>query len=168
MLWLNPPEDMGYLLHSLNRQYLRFYMTITVVISCLLALEEILRQQYLHFTDVIVEFVTDLFVYFIVSLLLGLFTQQIIHWLNQKYPWENHLSKRLSIEVGILVSLVGLFSAGQSYIVYKLAPTEGLSVKYEVIAVLMYFIGLSMLFAYHEYVIFKEQKKYVANVADKL
>ncbi|MEM9328807.1 MAG: histidine kinase [Bacteroidota bacterium] len=161
---------MSNLKQALNSNHILFYLATSLVISVLLVAQEFLISASGGFLEIALEFVLEIPLYFLISWLLGVIVERVILWLNLRYPWEDQARKRVIIEVSVIFGLVSLFASVQSLFVIGMGFSEYFpeGLRYDVLTMLLYFIGVSMLFAYHEYTIFDEQKKQAAGLAKEL
>lgn len=148
----------------------KFYVGVSLLISILLLAKELIEVDSIDYLSLSLEFFSDIFIYSLVSILLGFLVQKTITWFNFYYPWESRFQNRLMLEIFFLVGLVAVFSTLQSSLVqmFEIDGTSNTGTSYGVITMLMYFIGLSMVIAFHEYHAIKEQKRQVSEIAEGL
>ncbi len=156
--------------HLLKKHYCIYYLLIALVLASLLGIEELLDGTYENLNDVLLEFLTDIPSFFLLSILISVIAYQVIQWLENRYIWEYDAIKRITAEGIILAILTAVFSTTASIIVSAVsnneARTEGS--KFEVLAMLMFLIGNAMIFIYHEYILFDIKKKKISLTAKEL
>lgn len=159
-----------------DKRYVLFYLLTATIIAVLLAIEELLDADYERLSDVFIEFITDIPLFFILCFLISSISRPIIRWLNSKFPWETKSFKRLSYEVLIVVVLMGFFTTVASIATdvtwfNYMDDTDDLlddDSKFEVLTMLMFFIGISFVFAFQEYLKLNEDKNQISSVAKDL
>ena len=155
-----------------DRRYGLFYAFTAVALAILLLMEEMIDGDYAAISDVVIEFVTDIPVFFLVALFIGLIASGIIRWLDEHFSWEERSFRRLIYEISIVILLV----SGFTLLVIVADNTIGIldpgddddDSKFAVITMLMFFIGVSMVFAFHEYISLNEDKDEIQNIAQDL
>ena len=154
-----------------DKRYIIFYAFTAVTIAVLLAVEELVDGDYESNDDVLLEFITDIPVFFLLTVIIGIAVSKVIKWLNKHYSWEGRSFDRLIYEVTAALLLVAFFSTigivGDMIFVVEEAENEDES-KYQVLTILMFFIGVFMVFAFHEYISLNEDKKEITDVAKDL
>jgi len=153
-----------------DKRYVIYYLFTAVTIATLLLIEEFLDGDYVNVEDVIIEFVTDIPFFFLLSLMIGYIASLIIKWLDRHFSWEERSFKRLIYEVSSVLLLVAVFTLifhfSESFI---MSDDDGDDdSKYQVITMLMFFIGVFMVFSFHEYISLNEDKQEISFVAKDL
>ena len=154
-----------------DRRYVIFYAFTAITIAVLLAIEELIDGDYERTEEVVLEFITDIPVFFLLCLVIGYLAGQIIKWLDKHYSWEERSFKRLIYEVISVLLLVTFFTAisvvsDMMFIVEEVGNDD--EAKYQVLTLLMFFIGVFMVFSFHEYISLNEDKKVITDVAKDL
>ena len=154
-----------------DRRYVIYYIFTSVTIASLLAIEELIAGDYTYTSEVVLEFATDVPFFFLLSLAIGYLASLVIKWLDKYYSWEDHSFQRLIYEVSSVLLMVAFFTMifmlGQSVIMFGEEDFDDDS-KYQVITMLMFFIGVFMVFSFHEYISLNEDKKEITVVAKDL
>lgn len=147
---------MKYILNNIlvERDYLLYNLFTAFVIAVFLAVEEIFDDNE-EMVEVFLELLTDIPVFFIICMFITLLAHQVIRKLDGVMPWGQAMYKRYIIEIVIIFFLVILLTCISSYIVYILGFSDEDSgdedFGFEILASIMYFISLFMLFSFQEF-----------------
>ncbi len=154
-----------------DKRYVIYYAFTAFTIATLLLVEEFLDGDYERIEDVVIEYVTDIPFFFLLSFVIGNLASLIIKWLDRNYSWEEQSFRRLIFEVSSVLILVTLFTLifhlGESFIMIGEDDHDDES-KYQVITMLMFFIGVFMVFSFHEYISLNEDKQEISDLAKDL
>ncbi|MFY0598933.1 MAG: histidine kinase [Cyclobacteriaceae bacterium] len=154
-----------------DKRYGLFYAFTAVIIALLLTAEEFIDGDFESYSEVLVEFLAGVPVFFITTLIIGFFSVAIIRLLDKKYPWEERSFERLIYEISIALFLVTILTVMTSLSESLFPPEEDLEddeSKFQVLTMLMFFIDVSLVFAFHEYISLNEDKNEIAHAAKEL
>ncbi|WP_109831222.1 sensor histidine kinase [Reichenbachiella versicolor] len=149
-----------------DKRYAFFYLFTAVVIATLLAIEELTSGDYTYLEEVFQEFLTDVPVFFLVTIFISLVGYGIIKLLNQLCSWEKDSLRRFFYEIMIVILLVAIFTVITNLI--DRGEEDNDEAKFLLLTILLYFIDISMIFAFHEYMALNADKQAISTVAKDL
>ncbi|MEM1134391.1 MAG: histidine kinase [Bacteroidota bacterium] len=144
-----------------DKRYWYFFFFTGFSIALLLFIEDTIEYKFKVSEAMLLEFVIDIFLFSIFAFLLSLVIQQIIAMLNDKLPWDTMLSKRLFIEIAlILIMVVSLtFVTSLAYDFYSEFQDEvDDDLSFEFLVMTMLFMSIFMLFSFHEFIFLSGDK----------
>ncbi len=153
-----------------DRRYIIFYAFASMVIAILSALEELIEDDYDSYHTVLLEFIINIPLFFIATTLIGYLSNLIIGWLNKRYPWEEKNLKRLVYEVIIVLLIVCILTVITSLVGMMFSDDDGSDrdTRFVVLTMLLFYITVTMVFAFHEYISLNEDKHEIQHLAEDL
>ena len=145
-------------------RYLSYYAFTATVIATILLVEDIM-EEHEDIYEILFDFFTDIPVFALVTLLIGLLATAIIDFLNKKFPWEEAGRKRFVLEIIIMLVVIVIFKVITAYLAKNYFPNRESELDddmdYHVLALIMYFIAVFMVFSFHEFMILSSDKRYL-------
>ncbi len=137
-------------------RFIFYHVFIAVVIAGLLLVEDAFELNGKSLVEVLGEFLLDVPVFLVVTLVLSTLAHWVIGQLNRHLPWETAQFRRFILEIVTIIFLVAFFTFSSNALVTmtgwmeeELGQEDNLD--FEVLATIMYFITMFMVFAYHEF-----------------
>ncbi len=139
-----------------NRRFMLYHLLIAVIIGGLLALEDYLEVVENHTAgSLLLEFVSEVPVFFLLTLIISAITWWVIALFNQKAPWLDDPTRRFALDISSILLLV----ATATSLTYLFLVVTGISLNESGgdfresagLTAIMFFITLFMTFAYHEF-----------------
>lgn len=138
-----------------DKRYLFYHLFTAFTVSLFLAVENLLDTEYVPLDSILLDFAIDIPVFTVVATVLSFLVSAIVNLLNKHYPWRAMLFKRFIIEVGLILLLVGILTTLSTLTIEALDVNEkdrqDGDFVFEILAIIMFFITLFMLFAFHEF-----------------
>ena len=138
-----------------DKRYLFYHLFTAFTVSLFLAVENLLDTEYVPLDSILLDFVIDIPVFTVVATVLSFLVSALVNLLNKHYPWRAMLFKRFIIEVGLILLLVGILTTLSTLAIEALDVNEkdrqDGDFVFEILAIIMFFITLFMLFAFHEF-----------------
>ena len=154
----------------LDKRYLAYYVFTAFIIATILLVEDVLEGEDDYY-GLLLDFIIDIPVFSILVVFISIFSYSIIKFLNKKYPWEKAQWRRFILEIGIVVLLVLALTIAGSYLVrgFDVMPRDvDDDFGFEILALIMFFIGSFMVFSFHEYMMLSSDKQYLEYKAGML
>ena len=153
-----------------DRRYLIFYAFAAIIIAILSALEEVIENDYESYQSVLFELIVNVPVFFLVTLFIGYLSNLIIDWLNDRYSWEQKNLRRLVYEVVIVLVIVTILTIITSVASMMFSDDDGSDrdTRFVVLTMLLFYIVVTMVFAFHEYISLNEDKDEYQHIAKDL
>ena len=153
-----------------DKRYLAYYLFTSFIISTILVVEDVLEGDR-DYHKLLLDFITDIPIFSLLILFISIFSYYIIKFLNKTHPWEKAGWKRFILEIGVVVILVLVLTTAGSYLVrnFDFMPkdVDG-DFGFEILALIMFFIGTFMVFSFHEFMMLSSDKQYLAYKAGML
>ena len=154
----------------LDRRYWAYYLFTAVIVAGILLIED-LSEGGIDHTELLLDFVMDIPIFTLLTVIISAMAYSIIVGLNLKWPWEKALWRRFVLEIAIIVLIVIVFTVGGSWLVnnFDLRPSDlDDDFGFEVLAMIMFFISTFMQFSFHEFMMLSTDKKYLQYKAGRL
>ncbi|MEL7002620.1 MAG: histidine kinase [Bacteroidota bacterium] len=146
-----------------DKRYWAYYVFTATIIAVILLIEDLLEGNT-EYAALLFEFVTDIPSFTLITFLISIGSYQIINQLNKRFPWEEALFKRFVLEISIIIILVIVLTVISSFVVreFGLGPEDtDDDFGYEILALIMYFISIFMVFSFHEFMVLSNDKEYL-------
>ncbi len=144
-----------------DARYIIFYFFTASIISGILALEDLFDTEDRNALDFIILYVQELPLNIFLVVLCSFISSMVIDFFNKILPWERALFKRFMIEIGTLLLLVGIFTVITVFLYRSIAgnqdPDDDL--EFELVTIIMFFIGFTLLFSLHEFMKLSEDNQ---------
>ena len=147
----------------LDRRYWAYYLFTAIVVASMLLLEDLLEGEN-DYGPMLVEYVTDIPIFSMITAVISMLGYHIITILNEHLPWEKALWKRFIFEITLVVLIVVLFTVVGSLFVrhFEIMPEDvDDDLGFEILALIMFFISTFMIFGFHEFMILSTDKQYL-------
>ena len=151
-----------------DKRYALYYLFTATIVAVLLAIEDLTETGGPTLGSIVLEFFTDIPLYFLLCMGLGGLSVMIIRQLNRRLPWEAQPFRRFIVEILIVLGLVGTFTLVGAAIVRRLELFPDKvddDLTFELLSVIMFFISLFMIFAFHEFMNLNKDKKQLSQKA---
>jgi sensor histidine kinase YesM len=139
-----------------DKNYWIYHFFIACIIAVLLAMEDLIEGQGFNALDLLENVLVFLVVVFCISwMVLG-----VVQWLNHVMPWEVSLFSRFLVETVIILAGVVFFTLISSGVLnFVREPDADSDFGFEILALIMFFITIFMLFALHEFMTLSAEKE---------
>lgn len=154
----------------LDKRYLAYYVFTAFIIATILLVEDVLEGEHDYY-QLLLDFIADIPVFSLLIFFISIFSYYIIRFLNKSHPWEKARWKRFILEIGIVVLLVLALTIAGSYLVrnFDIMPRDvDDDFGFEILALIMFFIGTFMVFSFHEFMMLSSDKQYLEYKAGML
>ncbi len=145
-----------------DRRYWGYYVFTALIVATMLLVEDILEKET-DYTAMIIDYLTDIPLFTLVIFVISLVSYPIVVYLNHRFPWEQALIKRFFLEVTIIITMVIFLIFSTSWVVREVFlfsdPDDDFG--YEILALIMFFIAIFMIFSFHEFMILSNRKEYL-------
>lgn len=153
-----------------DKRYWGYYIFTSTIVAGMLLIEDVLEGET-DYTWMLLDFITDIPSFTIITFLISLGSHSIITQFNKHLPWEKALFKRFVLEISTIIFLVIVLTIISSWFVRQLDIVTGDTdddFGYEILALIMYFITIFMIFSFHEFMMLSNDKEYLQVRANML
>ncbi len=157
-----------------SKRFLLYHLLTAMIIGGFLAFEDILEDEFSGVQGLIkllLEFVEEVPVFFVVTLVISAISRKGVALLNSHFPWDQYPAKRFSYVLTMVFGLVIVFNLllyGLSMIGFVVKEPGDPFKEYAGLASIMFFIATVMTFAYHEFDAFFGEKYLLKKRAKEL
>lgn len=134
-----------------DRRYWIYHLFTAATIATLLGIED--RLEGASTRAVLLEFLADTPLFFLVASGLSYLAYRVVKWLNRIMPWDRKPFDRFIAESALVVVIV-LASTTVTVAGYRLIndnPFNDNDFAFEINALIMFFISIYMVFVFHEF-----------------
>jgi hypothetical protein len=134
-----------------DRRYWIYHIFTAATVATLLGIEDWLEGASPGM--VFLEFLAEIPLFFLVVNLISLLAYVVVKWLNRVMPWEKKPFNRFIAESGMVVAIVLALTtvAVAGYRLINNDPSNDNDFAFEIHALIMFFIGIYMVFVFHEF-----------------
>lgn len=135
-----------------DRRYWIYHLFTAATIATLLGIED--RLEGASTRAVLLEFLADTPLFFLVASGLSYLAYRVVKWLNRIMPWDRKPFDRFIAESALVVVIV-LASTTVTVAGYRLIndnPFNDNDFAFEINALIMFFISIYMVFVFHEFI----------------
>ncbi|MFN5170666.1 MAG: sensor histidine kinase [Cyclobacteriaceae bacterium] len=141
-----------------DSRYWIYHGFVALIVSGLLAIEDLMELGIFFFDDLLVGVIGV----FVLIIPLSYVIQKIVHQMNAFMPWSQDQFKRFFLESFLIILLVLIFTICATFLKGYFQEVEDNmdnDFGFEILALIMFFISIFMLAAFHEFMALNEHNE---------
>lgn len=134
-----------------DKRFWIYHWLIVTIISTLLAIEDVREGQ--NMIIILREFAANQVVFFLLVIAISWIVFMVVGLMNRLMPWDTGLFKRLFTEFLFIVMMIVVFTTITTHLAKLFGsynPDGDDDFDFEYLALVMYFITITKVFAFHE------------------